>query len=59
MKKLGVVDEKTATCALCPKHATTYVRGEPRCDGHASTDDHRTSAVKTAEDTSGDNQSDA
>ena len=53
MKKLGVVDEKTATCALCSKHATTYVRGEPRCDAHGATDDHRTSAVKTAEDGSG------
>jgi len=48
--KYGVVDEKTATCSLCDKHATTTVRGEARCDDHASTDDHRTSAIKTAED---------
>lgn len=53
MQKFGVVNERTATCALCPKHATTYLRGEPRCDEHAGTDDQRTKSVKVAEERSG------
>jgi len=53
MQKYGVVDESTMTCALCNQPATTYVRGEPRCDAHVSTDDARTKSVKVAEERGG------